>query len=105
MQQVGGDQALGRGRRGLPHDRGGDTRGDGRHQRKVSPRMNDLSRALSAITRRPLAHLPTPLEELPRLTAALRGPRLLVGSDEAHVCTPVPNATLVFSVRFDTKNN
>src|SRR3546814_1061086 len=44
--------------------------------------MNDLSRALSAITRRPLAHLPTPLEELPRLTAALRGPRLLVKRDD-----------------------
>src|SRR3546814_247517 len=44
--------------------------------------MNDLSRALSAITRRPLAHLPTPREELPRLTAALRGPRLLVKRDD-----------------------
>jgi len=48
--------------------------------------MTDLSkalaRALAALPRRPLAHLPTPLEELPRLTAALEGPRLLVKRDD-----------------------
>lgn len=44
--------------------------------------MADISQALAAIARRPLAHLPTPLEDLPRLTAALKGPRLLVKRDD-----------------------
>lgn len=34
------------------------------------------------LTRTPLAHLPTPIEPLPRLTAALGGPRLLVKRDD-----------------------
>jgi len=38
--------------------------------------------ALDAIARRPLAHLPTPLEPLPRLTEALKGPQVLVKRDD-----------------------
>jgi L-cysteate sulfo-lyase len=38
--------------------------------------------ALAAIPRQSLAHLPTPLEELPRLGAALKGPRILVKRDD-----------------------
>ncbi|MDH3943965.1 MAG: D-cysteine desulfhydrase family protein [Anaerolineae bacterium] len=34
------------------------------------------------LPRIPIAHLPTPIEELPRLTAALGGPRLLVKRDD-----------------------
>ena len=37
--------------------------------------MNELPRV-------PIAHLPTPIEELPRLSAALGGPRLLVKRDD-----------------------
>src|SRR3546814_11335303 len=44
--------------------------------------MRDPLSALAAIGRHRLAHLPTPLEELPRLTAALKGPRLLVKRDD-----------------------
>lgn len=38
--------------------------------------------ALDGIARRRLAHLPTPLEPLPRLAAALKGPHLLVKRDD-----------------------
>ncbi|MPZ11117.1 MAG: D-cysteine desulfhydrase [Kiloniellaceae bacterium] len=38
--------------------------------------------ALDAIERRPLAHLPTPLEPLARLSAALEGPQILVKRDD-----------------------
>ncbi len=38
--------------------------------------------ALDGIARRRLAHLPTPLEDLPRLAEALEGPRLLVKRDD-----------------------
>lgn len=44
--------------------------------------MNALSQALAAQPRQRLAHLPTPLEDLPRLSAALKGPRLLVKRDD-----------------------
>ncbi|MBM3189221.1 MAG: D-cysteine desulfhydrase family protein [Chloroflexi bacterium] len=37
---------------------------------------------LEGLPRVPLGHFPTPLEELPRLTAALGGPRLLVKRDD-----------------------
>jgi len=37
---------------------------------------------LDALARVRLAHLPTPLEEMPRLSAHLRGPRLLVKRDD-----------------------
>jgi L-cysteate sulfo-lyase len=37
---------------------------------------------LGALPRIPLAHLPTPLEEMPRLSAELRGPRLFVKRDD-----------------------
>ena len=38
--------------------------------------------ALDGIPRQPLAHLPTPLEPLERLSAAAGGPRLLVKRDD-----------------------
>jgi D-cysteine desulfhydrase len=38
--------------------------------------------ALDRLPRFPLAHLPTPLQEMPRLTQALGGPRLLVKRDD-----------------------
>ena len=38
--------------------------------------------ALDSIARRSLAHLPTPLEALPRLSEALQGPRVLVKRDD-----------------------
>jgi L-cysteate sulfo-lyase len=38
--------------------------------------------ALRNIARRPLAHLPTPIEVLPRLSAALNGPEILVKRDD-----------------------
>ena len=38
--------------------------------------------ARSAIPRIPLAHLPTPLEFLPRLSRELGGPRILVKRDD-----------------------
>jgi len=37
---------------------------------------------LKQLPRLPIAHLPTPIEELPRLSAALGGPRLLVKRDD-----------------------
>ena len=42
----------------------------------------DLERALAAQPRLSLAHLPTPLEPLDRLTAELGGPRILVKRDD-----------------------
>jgi D-cysteine desulfhydrase family pyridoxal phosphate-dependent enzyme len=44
--------------------------------------MAALLDALDGIARQPLAHLPTPLEPLGRLGAALGGPRLLVKRDD-----------------------
>ena len=44
--------------------------------------MPDLPAALAGVDRRDLAHLPTPLEPLPRLTEALNGPRVLVKRDD-----------------------
>ena len=44
--------------------------------------MPDLLAALEGIDRRRFAHLPTPLEPLPRLAAALNGPRILVKRDD-----------------------
>ncbi len=41
-----------------------------------------LRKALDAVPRMALAHLPTPLEPLPRLSAALGGPRILVKRDD-----------------------
>lgn len=41
-----------------------------------------LSARLASLPRVPIAVLPTPLEDLPRLTAALGGPRLLVKRDD-----------------------
>jgi len=38
--------------------------------------------ALAALPRVPLAHLPTPLEELPRLSEALGGPRIFIKRDD-----------------------
>jgi D-cysteine desulfhydrase/L-cysteate sulfo-lyase len=42
----------------------------------------ELERRISAIPRTRLAHLPTPLEELPRLRRHLGGPRLMVKRDD-----------------------
>jgi len=42
----------------------------------------DLEARLQRVGRRRLAHLPTPLESLPRLTEALKGPRILVKRDD-----------------------
>ena len=44
--------------------------------------MSDLLGALASVERLALAHLPTPLEPLPRLTEALQGPRILVKRDD-----------------------
>ncbi len=44
--------------------------------------MSDPLGALAGIQRRTLAHLPTPLEPLARLSAALGGPKLLVKRDD-----------------------
>lgn len=41
-----------------------------------------LRALIAAVPRVPLAHLPTPLEELPRLSALLGGPRLLAKRDD-----------------------
>lgn len=41
-----------------------------------------LAEHIARRPRLPIAHLPTPLEEMPRLTAALGGPRLLVKRDD-----------------------
>jgi L-cysteate sulfo-lyase len=41
-----------------------------------------MSKTFAAVPRIPLAHLPTPLEEMPRLSAELGGPRLLVKRDD-----------------------
>jgi 1-aminocyclopropane-1-carboxylate deaminase/D-cysteine desulfhydrase-like pyridoxal-dependent ACC family enzyme len=38
----------------------------------------ELRDRLAKLPRVRLGHLPTPLEELPRLTAALGGPRILI---------------------------
>src|SRR3546814_17354092 len=55
--------------------------------------MRDPWSALAAIGRHRLAHLPTPLEELPRLTEALKGPRLLVKRDDCTGLGRVGNKT------------
>jgi D-cysteine desulfhydrase len=44
--------------------------------------MSDVQRRLGALARLPLAKLPTPVDELPRLTHKLGGPRLLVKRDD-----------------------
>jgi D-cysteine desulfhydrase len=44
--------------------------------------MSDVQRRLDALARLPLAKLPTPVDELPRLTHKLGGPRLLVKRDD-----------------------
>jgi L-cysteate sulfo-lyase len=44
--------------------------------------MTDIREALGRFVRVPLAHLPTPLEPMPRLTAALGGPRLWIKRDD-----------------------
>jgi L-cysteate sulfo-lyase len=46
------------------------------------PGLRKLSELIAAGTRIPLAHLPTPLETMPRLSAELGGPRLLVKRDD-----------------------
>src|SRR5512141_1696717 len=48
-------------------------------RRELRAEIREKIRALPRIR---LAHLPTPLEELPRLTAALGGPRLFVKRDD-----------------------
>jgi D-cysteine desulfhydrase family pyridoxal phosphate-dependent enzyme len=45
-------------------------------------RRERASAALAALPRVPLAHLPTPLEELPRLSEALGGPRIFIKRDD-----------------------
>jgi 1-aminocyclopropane-1-carboxylate deaminase/D-cysteine desulfhydrase-like pyridoxal-dependent ACC family enzyme len=42
-----------------------------------------LRESIARLPRFPLAHLPTPLEEAPRLSAALGGPRIFVKRDDA----------------------
>ena len=42
----------------------------------------ELAERLAALPRLPIATLPTPLEDMPRLSAALGGPRLLVKRDD-----------------------
>ena len=44
--------------------------------------MNQMPHALAAMPRLPLAKLPTPIDELPRLAEQLGGPRLLVKRDD-----------------------
>lgn len=62
------------------------SRGTGINRRNALTTSNRGSRKLSeliaAATRIPLAHLPTPLETLPRLSAELGGPSLLVKRDD-----------------------
>ncbi len=51
--------------------------------RRASPAdPNGFERALARFPRAGLTHLPTPLEEMPNLTAELQGPRLLVKRDD-----------------------
>src|SRR5438477_10854857 len=45
-------------------------------------RRADVRETLSALPRVRLANLPTPLEPLPRLTAALAGPKLYIKRDD-----------------------
>jgi D-cysteine desulfhydrase family pyridoxal phosphate-dependent enzyme len=45
-------------------------------------RRERVAAALAALPRVPLAHLPTPLEELPRLSEALGGPRIFIKRDD-----------------------
>ena len=47
-----------------------------------NPRLRELSELTAAAPRIPLAHLPTPLETRPRLSAELGGPSLLVKRDD-----------------------
>ena len=44
--------------------------------------MRDLQRRINELPRVQLANLPTPLEEMPRLSEALGGPRLLIKRDD-----------------------
>ena len=46
----------------------------------ISPQ--ELQARIDRLPRVPLAHLPTPLEELPRLSAALGGPRIFIKRDD-----------------------
>lgn len=48
----------------------------------LSMTTKDLRTAASRLPRVTLAHLPTPLEELPRFSAALGGPRVLIKRDD-----------------------
>ena len=43
---------------------------------------SELRRRAGRLTRVPLGHLPTPLEELPRFSAALSGPRIFIKRDD-----------------------
>ncbi|MEX2560334.1 MAG: D-cysteine desulfhydrase family protein [Pirellulales bacterium] len=45
-------------------------------------RVVELRRAIGKLPRVALAHLPTPLEELPRFSAALGGPRIFIKRDD-----------------------
>src|SRR5215213_4426277 len=42
----------------------------------------ELRQRIARLPRIPLAHLPTPLEELPRFSKALGGPRILIKRDD-----------------------
>ena len=44
--------------------------------------MTEMTTLLDRLPRIPLCHLPTPLEEMPALSRALGGPRLLVKRDD-----------------------
>ncbi len=44
--------------------------------------VNGIAKLLSRFSRTPLAHLPTPLESMPRLSAFLGGPRLFIKRDD-----------------------
>jgi len=46
------------------------------------PGIDAVREAIGRLPRVPLAHLPTPLEDAPRLTAALGGPRILIKRDD-----------------------
>ena len=47
--------------------------------------LEPIRAALERLPRVPLAQLPTPLEECPRLSEALGGPRILIKRDDARL--------------------
>jgi len=52
------------------------------HAAPGSAAGDDLRRRAAHLPRVPLAHLPTPLEEMPRLAAHLGGPRIFIKRDD-----------------------